>query len=153
MEVIGTAARDDVKHAAAGPSDFSRESVGIDLKFLYRTLAESRRTKTASACGLTKEQIIRIGTVHQHRIARTSLATKSEIAAPSRIPNDTGSQNGQIEKTSTVDRQIGDGAHIDCGRHIRTRRFDHRDFLGDRYSLRDAADFQFGIHCHDSTNG
>src|SRR5213594_1198663 len=144
MEVIGSAARDDVDHASAGASDFSRESVGIHLKFLYRTLAECRRSKTGSACRLTKEQIVRIRAVHQHRIAWTALATKSQIATPSRIPNDTWSQNGQIEKTSTVDRQIGDGAHIDCGRHTRTRRFDHRDFLGDRYSLRDAADFQFG---------
>src|SRR5437773_9914130 len=104
---MSTAARDDVEHAAAGASDFGRESVGIDLKFLYRTLAESRRTKTASACGLTKEQIIRIGTVHQHRIARTSLATKSEIAVPSRISNDPGRQNGQSENTSNDDRQIG----------------------------------------------
>src|SRR2546429_7645079 len=153
MEVIGSAARDDVDHASAGASDFSCESVGIHLKFLYRTLAECRRSKTGSACRLTKEQIVRIRAVHQHRITWTALATKSQIAAPSRIPNDTGSQNGQIEKTSAVERQIGNRAHIDCSCHIGTRRFDHRDYIRDRHALRDPANFQFGVHSYDGTDG
>ena len=152
MEVIGSAARDDVDHASAGASDFSRESVGIHLKFLYRTLAECRRSKTGSACRLTKEQIVRIRAVHQHRIAWTALATKSEVAATCWIFDDTGSQHREIDKVSSVHRQVHNGLRIDSRCDIRSRCLDHRNFRGNRYCFCYPTDLQPCVHRYHGTD-
>src|SRR5262245_38108313 len=92
VKFISPAARNDIQHATAGPADFRRVRIGVDLKFLYGSLAEGRRTKTCSARGLAEEKIVRVRAVHQHRIIRTALAAECEVPSASRVSHDTWRQ-------------------------------------------------------------
>src|SRR5262249_10046229 len=93
VKFISPAAGDDIQDATAGPADFRRVRIGVDLKFLYGSLAEGRRTKSCAAGGLAIEEIVRVRAVHQHRIIRTALAAECEVPSASRVSHDTWSQS------------------------------------------------------------
>src|SRR5438093_11091250 len=92
VKFISPAACDDIQHATAGPADFRRVRIGVDLKFLYGSLAEGRRTESCAAGGLAKEEIVRIRAVHQHRLIRAALAAECEVASAGWISHYTWSQ-------------------------------------------------------------
>src|SRR5215831_11880859 len=92
VKFISPAAGDDIQHATAGPADFRRVRIGVDLKFLYGSLAEGGRTKSGAAGGLPKEEIVRVCAVHQHRIIRAALAAECEVPSASGVAHDTWRQ-------------------------------------------------------------
>src|SRR5262245_50221677 len=85
VKFISPATGDDIQDATVGPADFRRVRIGVDLKFLYCSLAEGRRTKSCAAGGLAKEEIVRVRAVHQQRIVRAALAAECKVPSASGV--------------------------------------------------------------------
>src|SRR5579885_2884179 len=152
VEVIRAGLGDHVDDAAAGAPDLGRIVIGIDLELLDGVFAEAVRIAAGAGAssGLSKEDVIGVGAIHQKAVGRAALAAEGEVAGARGIAHDARRQYREIKKVPPVDRQAGDLLGGDRGAGLRSRELDNRRFRGDAHSLLRSAHLEGDV---DGCNG
>src|SRR5260370_22128610 len=127
MPVVRAALRNHVDHSATRAAHFRRVTIGGDLEFLYGVLAEAVRTASRAGApgGLSEEHVVRVRAIHGEAVGGAPLAAEAQIAAARWIAHHPGSQYGEIQEVTAIDRQIRDRSLSDNRRRLGTRRLDH----------------------------
>src|SRR5215813_1649414 len=125
MPLVCPRLRHHVNDRAARTTEFGREAVLIDLKFLYRFLRKLiRRSGAGAAERLAKERVVIIRAIHLQTVESSLLPSHCKVAGPRWFSDDPRSKRRKVQEVAAIHRQILNGSFIDSRSDRRARRLD-----------------------------
>ncbi len=146
VEPVAAAAGDDVDGAAAGPAEFGRGGVAVDLELLDGLLADAE----ADAAGVD----VVLDSVDEEAVAAAVAAAEADaglrglghavVGAVDQVLGGGGGrgEQGEVEVIAAIDGQLRDAGQIDGGRLLGALAVDDGRFGGDFDDLLQPADFE-----------